>query len=265
MNSVTKYHLSRLRDAIQAKYTLIANDPASTPHFEKGHDYALSLGYDESMLNRYAAESVQSFTGVGMPLNIRPLNVGETVVDIGSGTGTDALLAAATVGSVGFVYGVEMTDAMLEKARQQALRARLRNIVFSRGMAERLPVPDSSADVVLSNGAITLCPDKDSVFREVFRILKPGGRIQIADVFVTRNSNMRPVLTDMYPDTSAVDLMRIHVAYAMSIGQCKKMLSGIGFKNIEITDLRDVFEMAGKANIANEYGALGGHIYAEKP
>ncbi|MDP9434550.1 MAG: methyltransferase domain-containing protein [Actinomycetota bacterium] len=131
---------------------------------------------------------MESFAGVGNPFSLRPLSPGEHVVDIGSGAGLDALIAARLVGPDGHVTGVDMTDEMLIKARANARRVGLANVEFREGLAEALPVGEGSADVVISNGVFNLCADKHAVFTEVVRVLRPGGVLQFADI-----ANGRPV------------------------------------------------------------------------
>jgi arsenite methyltransferase len=130
--------------------------------------------------------SIESFAGTGNPFSLGTLEPGDHVVDVGCGAGIDSLIAATMVGSDGQVIGVDMTAAMLEKGQRSATAAGLNNVAFHEGYAEALPVPDGWADVVISNGVLNLFPDKSAGLREMARVLKPGGRLQIGDIIVQR-------------------------------------------------------------------------------
>jgi arsenite methyltransferase len=173
-----------LRRAIQLEYAEVADHPEYGFHFLVGRPLAAVLGYDPAWLAGVAEASVESFAGTGNPFSIRLLDDGENVVDVGSGAGIDSLIAARMVGPSGHVIGVDMTPAMLAKARRAAEDAQLANVEFREGTAEALPVDDEWADVVISNGVLNLMPDKYAGLAEMARVLKPGGRLQIGDILV---------------------------------------------------------------------------------
>ncbi len=174
----------QLRFQIQSKYTDVAQEPELGFHFHTGAPLAEMLGYDAEEVAWLPPGTVESFAGTGNPLAMGRLRAGESVVDVGCGAGFDTLLAARQVGPTGRVTAVDMTDAMRAKTAAGAVSKGLANVEVRAGYAEGLPLPDSSADVVISNGVINLCPDKLLVMREIARVLKPGGRIQIADITV---------------------------------------------------------------------------------
>lgn len=178
--------LGSLRIAIQDEYELVALEPERGFHFHTGRRLAKLLGYADEWLERIPESSIESFAGTGNPFSLGELRRGEKVVDIGSGAGIDSLIAAGMVAPGGRVVGVDMTPAMIEKARHAASESGLGNIDFRQGYAEALPVDDAWADVVISNGVLNLVLDKPAALKEMQRVLKPGGRLQIGDILVQK-------------------------------------------------------------------------------
>lgn len=171
-----------LRGKVKEKYREVAVNPRGSFHFHTGRAAAARLGYDERLTASFPDSAVESFAGVANPFSLRSLSTGERVVDLGSGGGFDSFVASAQVGPDGHVVGVDMTREMLVKARRVAAEIGLKNVEFREGLIEELPVEEGWADVVISNGVINLCADKRRIFSEIQRVLRPGGRIQFADI-----------------------------------------------------------------------------------
>ena len=175
-----------LRHEVQHHYAEVATAPEREFHFHTGSQAAGQVGYDESLLVGLPEEAVEAFAGVANPFHFGVPTAGERVVDIGSGAGMDSIIAARAVGAAGEVVGIDMTPEMLNRARSAAEASGVTNVEFREGLAETLPVADGWADVVISNGVLNLVPDKVGAYREIFRVLRPGGRIQIADICVDK-------------------------------------------------------------------------------
>jgi arsenite methyltransferase len=175
-----------LRRAIQEEYTLVAAEPERGFHFHTGRRLAAILAYDDEWLDGVPEATIASFAGTGNPFSLGALMPGEHVVDVGCGAGIDSIIAARMVGPKGSVIGLDMTPAMVGKARAGAKEAGLNNVDFRQGLAESLPVADGWADVVISNGVLNLFPDKLAGLQEMARVLKASGRLQIGDILVQK-------------------------------------------------------------------------------
>jgi arsenite methyltransferase len=177
--------VATLKSEIKKTYARVSTAPEEDFVFPTGRAWAEDLGYPEELAD-VPDSGVESFAGVANPFSLGRLEPGERVLDLGSGAGTDSLVAARMVGPGGSVTGIDMTPEMLDKARRSAAEMGAENVEFVEGEAEKLPFADASFDVVISNGVIDLIPDKDAVFSELYRVLTPGGRIQVADVTIQK-------------------------------------------------------------------------------
>jgi arsenite methyltransferase len=177
-----------LREEVRSKYRDVAMNPHGEYHFHTGRRLAKRLGYDMTVVERMLESAVESFAGVANPFSLRTLERGERVVDAGSGGGFDCFIAAGQVGPTGKVVGVDMLPEMLTRSRAAARQMGLDNVEFREGLIEEMPVEDGWADVVVSNGVINLCADKKRAFQEIWRVLRPDGRLQFADI-----ANGKPV------------------------------------------------------------------------
>jgi SAM-dependent methyltransferase len=171
-----------LRAQVRRTYQEVATDPDAGFHFQTGRPLAERLGYPAAIVDALPDGAVESFAGVANPFSLRDLERGERVLDAGSGGGFDCLVAAELVGETGRVIGIDMTPEMLAKAETQRRNLAVEHLSYREGLLEELPVTDEWADVVISNGVFNLCADKAAVFGEMFRVLKPGGWMQFADI-----------------------------------------------------------------------------------
>jgi SAM-dependent methyltransferase len=245
---------------VLATYDRVARDPAGDFHFHRGARYAVEyLRYDADELAQLPPESTARFAGVGNPLRIDALRPGETVLDHACGAGMDVLLAARRVGAAGRVIGVDMTPAMREVAAAAAERAGFGAVVEIRdGLLERLPVANASVDVVISNGVLNLAPDKDLVFSEIHRVLRPGGRLLMADVVVQRELKVE-VRNDP-------DLWAACVAGALPEHELPQIAERLGLRDARITERFDCFrDTSAEAKVARDLRIQAVNFLARKP
>jgi ubiquinone/menaquinone biosynthesis C-methylase UbiE len=254
------FDVDRLRDQVLATYERVARDPNGEFHFHRGARYAAEyLRYDVAELALLPDECTARFAGVGNPLRIGPVHPGETVLDHACGGGMDALLAARRVGPAGRVIGVDMTPGMRAAATRAAERAGFGSIVEIRaGFFEQLPVADASIDVVLSNGVVNLAPDKSRVFREIHRVLRPGGRLYLADVVVQRELK--------YEVRNNPDLWAACIAGALPEPELATLALATGFRAPRVIERFDCFrDTTAEVKVAQDLRVHAVNFYACKP
>jgi SAM-dependent methyltransferase len=255
---MTAVHVDQLRSKVKEMYKAVAEAPEGTFHFEMGRNLALRLGYAADQLDRIPAESIESFAGVGFHLGLARLDPGEKVLDLGSGSGMDAFVAALGVGPNGEVTGVDMTDAQLDKARRLASRDGFSGVRFEKGYIEATPVKADSMDVVISNGVINLCSDKAAVFCEIARILRPGGRMAISDI-VTEKPLTQAIVCDVNLWASCIGGARQQDDYQSDI-------ESVGLKVEELRDNPEYYFISDSAQGATEtFGVKSVSVLAFKP
>ncbi len=255
-SAIQGLNINELRNSIREEYSVVANEPERGFHFHTGHKLAGILGYPEEWLEQLPASAIESMAGTGNPFSLGELKLGEHVVDCGSGAGADSLIAARMVGPAGRVIGVDMTPEMLSKAKRNALESGLSNVEFREGYLESLPIVDDWADVIISNGVLNLVPDKEAALREMYRVLKLGGRLQIADIAL-----QKPVSEGARSD---VTLWTGCIAGGLLKLQLEQKVVAAGFKEVEVVWGKDVFNGAPQHSDAAAFGTLGVTIRAQK-
>jgi arsenite methyltransferase len=246
-----------LERRVTEMYREVAEEPFKEFHFETGRALAERLGYPRAELDAIPAEAIDSFAGVGYYFDLARIQLGETVVDLGSGSGMDSFLAGRQVGESGRVIGIDITEAQLAKARRLSAEHGFSNVEFMDAHVEQLPLPDSSSDVVISNGVINLAPDKARVFGEAARVLRPSGRLAIADIVT---STQLPVSV-----TCDASLWAACIGGAMQRDDYREAIEAAGF---ELHDLREndryrfVSERA--ENATKKYGVKSVSLLAVK-
>ena len=238
-------------DAVRAMYTDVALNPSKGFHFPTGHAACTFVGYPESILDALPATVLESFAGVGYPFLADVIRAGDTILDVGSGSGTDALIARHQVGAAGKVLALDLTDAMRGKLRANLELTGVTNVEIVDGSAETIPLPDGCVDVVTSNGVLNLVPDKERAFRELSRVLGDSGHIQIADIVV---------------GTLPGDACRAHpelwaecVVGAVREDDYVRMLSDAGFEDIEILHRQDYFSASASAETRKVAASFQAH------
>jgi arsenite methyltransferase len=250
----------RLRELVSATYASVARDPHGDFHFHRGAEYAVTfLGYDAEALAALPAISTERFAGVGNPHRIGPMHPGEVVLDHACGAGMDLLLAARRVGPRGRAIGVDLTPEMRDCAVQGAAAAGLADVVDVRaGVFEELPVADASVDVVISNGVLNLAVDKARVMSEIARVLRPGGRLYLADVVVQRELVIEARLQP--------ELWAACVAGALPESELAEVALGAGLEGPSVLERFDCFrDTSAEAKVSRDLRVQALNFFARKP
>lgn len=245
--------------AVQDMYTAVALAPERPFHFPVGRKACLEVGYPAALLDGLPEEALQSFAGVACPFRADVIRQGDTVLDIGAGAGTDTLIAARLVGPHGRVFALDITPAMARKLRDLATRRGIANVEVIEGNAEDIPLPDASVGVVTSNGMLNLVPDKRKALAAIFRVLRPGGRAQIADIVIRR-----PVTRDCATDPK---LWAECVVGASIDEDYLEMFRDAGFENVNVLRGHDYFALSPSAetrDVARRFGAYAVEIAMQR-
>lgn len=248
--------LDDLRASIRAEYAAVAAEPDRGFHFHTGDRLATILGYPQDWIEMLPPGAVASMAGTGNPFALGEIEPGERVVDCGSGAGADALIAARLVGPAGRVVGIDMTPEMIRKARANAAEAGLLNVEFREGVVEELPVEAGWADVVISNGVLNLVPDKAGALAEMFRVLRPGGRLQAADIVLERAVSAK--------SKRDVSLWTGCIAGGLLADELRELIAAAGFMSVEVVPGADVFAGAPQASNAAAFGTRSAGIRASR-
>ena len=249
--------VDRLEREVKAVYGSVAQAPDGEFHFEMGRPLAERLGYSPDDLDRIPADAIDSFAGVGYHFDLADLREGDHVLDLGSGSGTDVLVAALHVGETGSVTGLDMTAEQLEKSRRLRDEAGFENVTFEEGYIEDLPFEDGSFDVVISNGVINLSAQKDRVFEEIARVLGPDGRLALSDI----------VSESRMPDSikSNADLWAACIGGAEQVDDYESLIETPGF---DVTERREnhhyEFTSDQAVNACQSYGVKSVSLVARK-
>lgn len=245
---MTKDEIAR---AVRQMYTDVASEPSRAFHFPTGRPACLFVGYPEDWLDPLPETAVESFAGVGFPFRAEAVGPGDTVLDIGSGSGTDTLIAAGLAGPQGRAIGLDMTPAMLDKLRANVARAGTVNVEALEGHAEAIPLDDGSVDAVTSNGVLNLVPDKAAAFAEIFRVLRPGGRAQIADIVVAKPASEKA--------RSDPKLWAECVVGAVVEEDYLDLFRQVGFADVTVLRAFDYFAGSASADTRRIAAGLGAH------
>jgi SAM-dependent methyltransferase len=250
MVAIAGFNKDQIFAAVRQMYSDVATAPSRRYHFPTGRDACRFVGYPDGMLDVIPATALESFAGVGFPFRAGVVRRGDTVLDLGAGSGTDTLIAANLVGPQGRVYALDFTPAMISKLRRNIAQAGVSNVEVIEGNAEAIPLPDASIDVATSNGVLNLVPDKPKAIAEIFRVLRLGGRVQIADIVISR-----PVGKSALSDPS---LWAECVVGASIEEDYLDLFRMTGFAEVTVLRRHDYFSGSASADTRRIAAALGG-------
>ncbi|MEM7290788.1 MAG: methyltransferase domain-containing protein, partial [Pseudomonadota bacterium] len=253
MVAVLGFSKEEIRDAVKDMYTVVADRPQTPLHFPIGREACLLAGYEEALVDSLPDEALESFAGVGCPHRADVIKPGQTVLDIGSGSGTDVLIASRLVGDEGKVWALDLTPAMRAKLQQTLDRNQIANVEIIAGDAESIPLPEQCVDVVTSNGVLNLVPDKRRAIGEIFRVLKPDGHVQIADIVIAS-----PVTPDCEDDPK---LWAECVVGATVDESYLNIFRDAGFDQVEVLRDYDYFAHSPSAETREVAGQFGAHAF----
>jgi arsenite methyltransferase len=262
MVAITRFSRDHIFDAVKLMYTSVANQPEKTFHFPTGRSACEFVGYPKEQLDRIISTALESFAGVGYPFASGAIEPNHAVLDIGAGAGTDILLSALLVGAEGKAYGLDMTRAMHEKLHHNKDEMGLENVIPLLGNAEEIPLEDESIDVVTSNGVLNLVPDKQTAFAEIFRVLKPGGHIQISDIIINKH------WSELDESRANPKLWAECIVGAMEEDPYIESFEKAGFENVRKISQLDYFsgsESESTKKTASYFGAISITIVGDKP
>jgi SAM-dependent methyltransferase/predicted DsbA family dithiol-disulfide isomerase len=245
---------------VKGLYTQVANDPLRQYHFPLGRHALLHVGYPKKEIDKIPEGALESFAGVGYPHATKAIKSGDTVLDIGSGSGTDVLFASLLTGPRGKVFGLDITDAMIEKARKNITKMKAKNVKIIKGNATEIPLDDDNVDVVTSNGVLNLVPDKRKAFQEIYRVLKPAGKIQISDIVVQSDvQKVCGLIPQLWAD--CIGGAAVESGYLKTIREA-------GFEGVRIINRLDYFAASSSENtkrLTKTFGADSVVITGTKP
>lgn len=260
MVAILSHQREAILSAVRAMYTDVASRPSQGFHFPVGREACAFVGYPADVLAGIPDEAVESFAGVGYPFAAGGIARGDTVLDIGSGSGTDTLIASALAGPEGRVLGLDLTDAMLRKLHGIVERTRRRNVTPLKGNAEEIPLADESVDVVTSNGVLNLVPDKRRAIAEIFRVLRPGGGVQLADIALGK-----PITEECRSDPQ---LWAECVVGAVLEEKYVELFRAAGFTDVAVLGRLDYFSGSASPetrSVASSFRAHSLVLYATRP